>query len=73
MEISGEGYWSFPKSVLRRVMFLEGRLWHLGFEIGQMRREKLRRQAGDKAQGSEGGWSIHTPRKGKVSAGLKQG
>lgn len=42
MEISGKGYWSFPKSMLRRDTFLEGRLWHLSFETGQMRREKLR-------------------------------
>lgn len=40
MEISSEGYWSFPKSTLRGDMFLEGRLWHLDFETGQMRRER---------------------------------
>jgi len=31
MEISGEGDWSFSKSTLRRDVFLEGRLWQLGF------------------------------------------
>lgn len=35
-------------------MFLEGRLWHLGSETGQMRREKLMRQADDRHRGQAG-------------------
>lgn len=45
--------WSFPKSMLRRDMFLEGRLWHLGFETGQVRRGKLRRQTDDRHMGQK--------------------
>lgn len=49
--------------MLRRDMFLEGRLWRLGFETGQMRREKLRRQAGDRHRGQkEAGVFIHLRR-----------
>lgn len=73
MEISGEGDCSFPESMLRRDMFLEGRLWQLGFETEQMRRA---RDFGDRqvtgTQGPGGGWSIYTPRKGIVTAGLEQ-
>lgn len=54
-------------------MFLEGRLWQLGFETEQMRRA---RDFGDRqvtgTQGPGGGWSIYTPRKGIVTAGLEQ-
>lgn len=58
--------------MLRRDMFLEGRLWRLGFETGQMRREKLRRQAGDRHRGQkEAGVFIHL-RRAECAAGLKQ-